>query len=64
MPMPQRDDLIEEIKRTDLLLEWPVQHIRPRRRSRVARRSAATEPRSGRKVRGMTRNMIYHNDFG
>ena len=26
MPMPQRDDLIEEIKRTDLLLEWPVQH--------------------------------------
>ena len=24
--MPQRDDLIEEIKRTDLLLEWAVQH--------------------------------------
>ena len=49
MPMPQRDDLIEEIKRTDLPLEWPVQHIRPRRRRRVARRSAATEPRSGHK---------------
>ncbi len=49
MAMPQRDDLIEEIKRTDLLLEWAVQHIRPRRRRRVARRSAATEPRSGRK---------------
>ena len=47
MAMPQRDDLIEEIKRTDLLLEWAVQHIRPRRRRRVARRSAATEPRSG-----------------
>ena len=40
MAMPQRDDLIEEIKRTDLLLEWAVQHIRPRRRRRVARRSA------------------------
>ena len=26
MAMPQRDDLIEEIKRTDLLLEWAVQH--------------------------------------
>ena len=24
--VPQRDDLIEEIKRTDLLLEWAVQH--------------------------------------
>ena len=24
--MPQRDDLIEEIKRTDLLLEWAVQN--------------------------------------
>ena len=24
MAMPQRDDLIEEIKRTDLLLEWAV----------------------------------------
>ena len=57
MPMPQRDDLIEEIKRTDLLLECPVQHIRPRRRRRVARRSAATEPRSGHKAerRGRSR---------
>ena len=26
MAMPQRDDLIEESKRTDLLLEWAVQH--------------------------------------
>ena len=26
MAIPQRDDLIEEIKRTDLLLEWAVQH--------------------------------------
>ena len=26
MAMPQRDDLIEEIKRTDLLLEWAVQN--------------------------------------
>ena len=26
MAMPQKDDLIEEIKRTDLLLEWAVQH--------------------------------------
>ena len=26
MAMPQRDDLIEEIKRTGLLLEWAVQH--------------------------------------
>ena len=26
MAMPQRDDLIEEIKRTDLLLEWAVRH--------------------------------------
>ena len=26
MAMPQWDDLIEEIKRTDLLLEWAVQH--------------------------------------
>ena len=24
--MPQRDDLIEEIKRTDHLLEWALQH--------------------------------------
>ena len=24
--MPQRDDHIEEIKRTDLLLEWAVQN--------------------------------------
>ena len=26
MAMPQRDDLIEEFKRTYLLLEWAVQH--------------------------------------
>ena len=26
MAMPQRDGLIEEINRTDLLLEWAVQH--------------------------------------
>ena len=26
MAMPQRDNLIEEIKHTDLLLEWAVQH--------------------------------------
>jgi len=26
MAMPQRDDLIEEMKRTDALLEWAVQH--------------------------------------
>ena len=26
MAMPQRDDLIEEIKRNDLLLDWAVQH--------------------------------------
>ena len=49
MAMPQRDNVIEEIKRLDLLLEYAVQHIRLRRRRQVARRSAATEPRSGRK---------------
>ena len=26
MTMPQRDNLIEKIMRTDLLLEWAVQH--------------------------------------
>ncbi len=26
MALPQRDDLIEELKRTDLLLEWAVRH--------------------------------------
>ena len=26
MAMPQRDDVIEEIKRLDLLLEYAVQH--------------------------------------
>ena len=26
MALPQRDNFIEEIKRTDLLLEWVVQH--------------------------------------
>ena len=26
MAMPQRDNLIEEIKRTDRLLEWALQH--------------------------------------
>lgn len=26
MALPQRDNLIEEIKRTDLLLEWAVRH--------------------------------------
>ena len=26
MELPQRDNFIEEIKRTDLLLEWAVQH--------------------------------------
>ena len=26
MAMPQRDDLIEEIKRPALLLDWAVQH--------------------------------------
>ena len=26
MALPQRDNLIEEIKRTDMLLEWAVQH--------------------------------------
>ena len=26
MALPQRDNLIEDIKRTDLLLEWAVQH--------------------------------------
>ena len=26
MAMPQRDDLIEEIKRADLLLEWAIRH--------------------------------------
>lgn len=26
MALPQRDNFIEEIKRTDLLLEWAVQH--------------------------------------
>ncbi len=26
MALPQRDDLIEEIKRTDALLEWAVMH--------------------------------------
>ena len=49
MAMPQRDNVIEEIKRLDLLLEYAVQHIRLRRRRQVARRSVATEPRSGRK---------------
>jgi len=49
MAMPQRDNVIEEIKRLNLLLEYAVQHIRLRRRRQVARRSVATEPRSGRK---------------
>lgn len=26
MALPQRDNFIEDIKRTDLLLEWAVQH--------------------------------------
>jgi len=26
MALPQRDDLIEEMKRTDALLEWAVRH--------------------------------------
>ena len=26
MALPQRDNLIEELKRTDLLLEWAVMH--------------------------------------
>ncbi len=26
MALPQRDNLIEEIKRTGLMLEWAVQH--------------------------------------
>ena len=26
MALPQRDNLIEEIKRTDMLLEWAVKH--------------------------------------
>ena len=26
MARPQRDKLIEEIKRTDMLLEWAVEH--------------------------------------
>ena len=26
MALPQRDNFIEELKRTDLLLEWAVQH--------------------------------------
>ena len=26
MALPQRDNFIEEIKRTDLLREWAVQH--------------------------------------
>ena len=47
--MPQRDNVIEEIKRLDALLEYAVEHIRLRRRRQVARRSVATEPRSGRK---------------
>ena len=49
MALPQRDNVIEEIKRLDALLEYAVQHIRLRRRRQVARRSVATEPRSGRK---------------
>ena len=60
MAMPQRDNVIEEIKRLKppsrerygapgALLEYVVQHIRLRRRRQVARRSVATEPRSGRK---------------
>ncbi len=40
---------VEEIKRLDALLEYAVMHIRLRRRRQVARRSVATEPRSGRK---------------
>ena len=47
MAMPQRDDTIEAIKRLDALLEYAVMHIRLRRRRQVARRSVATEPRSG-----------------
>lgn len=47
MAMPQRDETIEAIKRLDALLEYAVMHIRLRRRRQVARRSVATEPRSG-----------------
>ena len=49
MAMPQRDNVIEEIRRLDLLLEYAVLHIRLRRRRQVARRSVATEPRRGHK---------------
>ena len=49
MAMPRRDGTIEEIKRLDASLEYAVMHIRLRRRCQVARRSVATEPRSGRK---------------
>ena len=47
--MPQGDETIEEIHWLDVLLEYAVMHIRLRRRRQVARRSVATEPRSGRK---------------
>ena len=49
MAMPQRDETIEKIKRLDALLQYAAMHIRLRRRCQVARRSVATEPRSGRK---------------
>ena len=60
MAMPQRGNSIEAIKRLETpsrvryggpgaLLEYAVMHIRLRRRRQVARRSVATEPRSGRK---------------
>ena len=60
MAMPQRDDTIEAIKRLEppsrvrygvpgALLEYAVMHIRLHLRRQVARRSVATEPRSGRK---------------
>lgn len=48
-PRLRRTGTIEAIKRLDALLEYAVMHIRLRRRRQVARRSVATEPRSGRK---------------
>ena len=45
MAMPQRDDLIEEIKRTDLLLEWAVAALLRPHRATTSRATIATPAR-------------------
>ena len=54
MAMPQRDDLIEEIKRTDLLLEWAVQHGDEAEAERLQHGDEAEAERLREKLRKLT----------